>query len=83
MDISQLILQLNNTCLDDTDTVQAYLRTIIESIKECAETGSHTLVYEIITLDDKDILQIRNELLTLFPDMDITIKDKRLLIDWS
>lgn len=83
MDISELILLLNHTCLDNTNTVQAYLKTIIESIKECAESGLNTLVYEIITLADSDINQIRAELLTLFPDIYITIKDKRLLIDWS
>jgi len=34
-------------------------------------------------MDDSDIKKIRNELLLVFPEMDIIIKDKQIIIDWS
>ena len=81
MDIDKLIQQFNLTHIDKS--IQAYLDRIITSIKEAAESGSNILVYELIVLHPRDIQQIRNELLTLFPDMEITIIDKRIYIDWS
>jgi hypothetical protein len=81
MDINTLIQQFNLTHIDKS--IQAYLDRIITSIKEAAESGSNILVYELIVLSIQDIQQIRNELLTLFPDMEVTIIDKRIYIDWS
>jgi hypothetical protein len=87
MDITELIAQLRCTNISSNSTtvepIQVYLETIIDSINDTAQLGSNILVYEIITLSDNDIKQLRNELLTLFPDMTITISEKRLIIDWS
>jgi hypothetical protein len=83
MDISELIEQLNSTYIGNPNTLQEYLNTIITSIKYAAESGSNTLVYELLLLSINDIQGLRNELLTLFPDMDVIIRDKRLIIDWS
>lgn len=80
MDISDLISQLSGTHLLE---IQDYLLTIIELIKETADAGLNTLLYELYTLDTNTVQKIRNELLTLFPDMEITIREKHLLIDWS
>ena len=83
MDITELITRLSNTYVSNESAVASYTKTIIDSIIQASEEGCNSLVYEIITLSDNDIKQIRAELLTLFPDMDITITDKRLVIDWS
>ncbi len=81
MDIDTLIQQFNVTHIDKS--IQVFLDRIITSIKEAAESGSNIIVYELIVLNPQEIQQIRNELLTLFPDMEITINDKRIYIDWS
>ena len=87
MDIATLITRFQNTYIrsgDDINTIiQEYLKTINDSIIQASEEGSNSLVYEILTLSGNDINRIRGELLTLFPDMDITISGKRLIIDWS
>jgi len=81
MDISDLVVKLSNTYINTS--IQAYSDRIIESIKAAAEIGQNTIVYELTILNSDDIRQIRYELLTLFPDMYITIQEKRILIDWS
>jgi hypothetical protein len=81
MDIDELTTQFGSTCL--IVSIQEYLEIITDAINEAGQLGFNSLVYELIVLDLKDIQQIRNELLTLFPDMIITIYDKRLVIDWS
>jgi len=81
MDISDLVAKLSNTYINTS--IQAYSDRIIESIKAAAEIGLNMIVYELAILNSDDIRKIRYELLTLFPDMYITIQDKRILIDWS
>lgn len=81
MDISELITQLKTTYINKSN--QGYLTRIIESMKEASDVGLNNILYEISTMDDNDLQKIRNELLTLFPDMYINIKEKRILIDWS
>ncbi len=81
MDIDILVQQLNLTHIDKS--IHAYLDRIITSIKEAAESGSNILVYELLLLNLNDIQALRNEILTLFPDMEVTIIDKRIYIDWS
>jgi hypothetical protein len=81
MDIDELITQFDSTCL--IVSIQEYVEIITNAINESGQLGFNSLVYELLILDLKDIQQIRNELLTLFPDMIITIYDKRLVIDWS
>lgn len=87
MDITTLITRFHNTFLSKEETtaklIQAQLKTIIDSIIQRCEEGCNSLIYEIITLSDNDIKKIQNELLTFFPDMVITISEKRLIIDWS
>ena len=87
MDINTLITRFHNTFLSKkeniTITIQAHLKIIIDSIIQRCEEGCNLLAYEIITMDDSNIKKIRNELLLVFPEMDIIIRDKQIIIDWS
>lgn len=87
MDINTLITRFHNTFISSKKniaiTIQAHLKIIIDSIIQLCEEGCNLFAYEIITMDDSDIKKIRNELLLVFPEMDIIIKDKQIIIDWS
>jgi hypothetical protein len=87
MDINTLISRFHNTFISNkeniTITIQVQLKIIIDSITQRCEEGCNSFTYEIITMDDSNIKKIRNELLLVFPEMEIIIKDKQIIIDWS
>ena len=87
MDITTLITRFRNTYLSSEENIatiiQAHLKIIIDSIIQRCEEGGNSFAYEIITLSNKDIKKIRSELLLVFPEMDIIIRDKQIIIDWS
>lgn len=87
MDINILITRFHNSFNSSKKNIatiiQAHLKIIIDSIIQRCEEGHNSFIYEIITLNNKDIEKIRNELISVFPDMVITISGKRLIIDWS
>lgn len=87
MDITTLITRFHNTYLSSEEniatTIQAHLKIIIDSIIRSCEEGGNSFAYEFITMDDSNIKKVRNELLLVFPEMDIIIRDKQIIIDWS
>ena len=87
MDITTLITRFRNTYLSSEEniatTIQAHLKIIIDSIIQRCEEGGNSFAYEFITMDDSNIKKVRNELLLVFPEMDIIIRDKQIIIDWS
>ena len=86
MDITTLITRFRNTYLSEENIatiIQAHLKIIIDSIIRSCEEGGNSFAYEFITMDDSNIKKVRNELLLVFPEMDIIIRDKQIIIDWS
>ncbi len=81
MDVESLLNLISKINLNtDEDT---YFLQIINAMSEAAEVAINSLVYEIITLDNNSIQNICNRLKDTFPDINVTVNEKRIYIDWS
>ena len=80
MDLSSLREALSKIDIEG-DYVGEQCMKIIIQMSDAAEIGLNTLTYKP---PDSDILTSLSErLLEFFPDLNITITDTTLLIDWS
>jgi hypothetical protein len=83
MNVNILANLLSSISLENINEEDEYLLNIIDAINEAAQVGVNVVVYEIVTLNNNSIQNIGNRIKNAFPDIDITIKDKRIYIDWS
>ena len=73
-----LISKINLNTDEDT-----YFFQTLNTITDSAEVGINSIVYEINTLDNNSIQNICNRFKETFPDIIVTINEKRIYIDWS
>ncbi len=81
MNVDSLLDAISKINLNtDEDT---YFLEILHKMSDVAEVGINSIVYEIITLDNNSIQHICNRIKDTFPDISVTINNKRIYIDWS
>jgi hypothetical protein len=81
MNVDSLLDAISKINLNtDEDT---YFLEILHTMSDAAEVGINAIVYEIITLDNSSIQNICNRIKDTFPDIVVTINNKRIYIDWS
>jgi hypothetical protein len=78
--LANLMSSISLETINDEDT---YLLNILDAINEAAQVCVNAVVYELITLNNNSIKNIGNKIKNAFPDIDVTIKEKRIYIDWS
>ena len=61
----------------------SYLFDILNTINNSAQIGINAMVYEINTINNNSIQYICIKIKENFPEVNLTINNKRIYIDWS
>ncbi len=83
MNVNTLIDLMSSISLETINDEDTYLLNILDAINEAAQVGINVVAYELITLNNNSIKNICNKIKKAFPDIDVTINNKRIYIDWS
>ena len=81
MNINSLLHLISNININTDE--DKYFLEILNTINSAAEIGINSIAYELHTINAYSIQIICNKIKNNFPDIDITIYDKRIYIDWS